>query len=179
MFRSRGGGVSDFTTIEGRSQTSVFFRSPLDQKEAIGVVFRSMDPPQAILEPHRVRVTLIPGSTLKSQVILSTYQPARKVATVYPKCKKKPAEGYQSAITCHLAPKWRLSRSFRESDLFFLHSLSLPLQASPECSGGNVYSHTLPAQLCKQKSFVTVMNLKESILRIASEQGVASHLNRE
>ena len=66
MFRSRGGGggVSDFTTIEGRSQTSVFFRSPLDQKEAIGVVFRSMDPPQAILEPRRVRVTLIPGSTL-------------------------------------------------------------------------------------------------------------------
>ena len=43
-----GGGVSDFTTIEGRSQTSVFFRSPLDQKEAIGVVFRWMDPPQAI-----------------------------------------------------------------------------------------------------------------------------------
>ena len=40
----RGGGVSDFTTIEGRRQTSVFFRSPLDQKEAIGVVFRSMDP---------------------------------------------------------------------------------------------------------------------------------------
>ena len=38
------GGVSDFTTIEGRSQASVFFRSPLDQKEAIGVVFRSMDP---------------------------------------------------------------------------------------------------------------------------------------
>ena len=66
MFRSRGGGgVSDFTTIEGRSQTSVFFRSPLDQKEAIGVVFRSMDPPQAILEPRRVRVTLIPGSTLR------------------------------------------------------------------------------------------------------------------
>ena len=61
-FRSRG--VSDFTTIEGRNQTSVFFRSPLDQKEAIGVVFRSMDPPQAILEPRRVRVTLIPGSTL-------------------------------------------------------------------------------------------------------------------
>ena len=59
-----GGGVSDFTTIEGRSQTSVFFRSPLDQKEAIGVVFRSMDPPQAILAPRRVRVTLIPGSTL-------------------------------------------------------------------------------------------------------------------
>ena len=66
MFRSRGGGggVSDFTTIEGRSQTSVFFRSPLDQKEAIGVVFRSMDPFQAILEPRRVRVTLTPGSTL-------------------------------------------------------------------------------------------------------------------
>ena len=64
MFRSRGGGVSDFTPIEGRSQTSVFFRSPLDQKEAIGVVFRSMHPPQAILEPRRVRVTLIPGSTL-------------------------------------------------------------------------------------------------------------------
>ena len=63
--RGGGGGVSDFTTIEGRSQTSVFFRSPLDQKEAIGVVFRSMDPPQAILEPHRVRVTLIPGSTLE------------------------------------------------------------------------------------------------------------------
>ena len=63
MFRSRG-GVSDFTTIEGRSQTSVFFRSPLDQKEAIGVVSRSMDPPQAILESRRVRVTLIPGSTL-------------------------------------------------------------------------------------------------------------------
>ena len=39
-----GGGVSDFTTIEERSKTSVFFRSPLDQKEAIGVVFRSMDP---------------------------------------------------------------------------------------------------------------------------------------
>ena len=39
-----GGGVPDFTTIEGRSQTSVFFRSPLDQKEAIGVVFRSMHP---------------------------------------------------------------------------------------------------------------------------------------
>ena len=60
----RGGGVSDFTTNEGRSQTSVFFRSPLDQKEAIGVVFRSMHPLQAILEPRRVRVTLIPGSTL-------------------------------------------------------------------------------------------------------------------
>ena len=59
-----GGGGSDFTTIEGRSQTSVFFRSPLDQQEAIGVVFRSMHPPQAILEPRRVRVTLIPGSTL-------------------------------------------------------------------------------------------------------------------
>ena len=43
-FDRGGGGVSDFTTIEGRSQTSVFFRSPLDQKEAIGVVFRSMDP---------------------------------------------------------------------------------------------------------------------------------------
>ena len=42
--RGGGGGVSDFTTIEGRSQTSVFFRSSLDQKEAIGVVFRSMDP---------------------------------------------------------------------------------------------------------------------------------------
>ena len=43
-FDRGGGGVSDFTTIEGRSQISVFFRSPLDQKEAIGVVFRSMDP---------------------------------------------------------------------------------------------------------------------------------------
>ena len=63
-FDRGGGGVSDFATIEGRSQTSVFFRSPLDQKEAIGVVFRSMDPPQSILEPRRVRVTLIPGSTL-------------------------------------------------------------------------------------------------------------------
>ena len=63
MFRSRG-GVSDFTTIEGRSQTSVFFRNPLDQKEAIGVVFRSMDPLRRFLEPRRVRVTLIPGSTL-------------------------------------------------------------------------------------------------------------------
>ena len=63
-FDRGGGGVSDFTTIEGRSQTSVFFRSPLDQKEVIGVVFRSMDPPQAISEPRRVRVTLIPGSTL-------------------------------------------------------------------------------------------------------------------
>ena len=55
-------GVSDFTTItEGRSETSVFFRSPLDQKEAIDVVFRSVHPPQAILEPRRVRWTLIPG----------------------------------------------------------------------------------------------------------------------
>ena len=64
FFDRGGGGVSDFTTIERRSQTSVFFRSPLDQKEAIGVVFRWMHHPQAILEPRRVRVTLIPGSTL-------------------------------------------------------------------------------------------------------------------
>ena len=71
----RGGGVSDFTTIEGRSQTSVFFRSPLDQKEAIGVVFRSMDPPQAILEPRRVRVTLIPGSTLLVLPFVHTFDP--------------------------------------------------------------------------------------------------------
>ena len=42
--RGGGGGVSYFTTIEGRSQTSVFFRSPLDQKEAIGVFFRPKDP---------------------------------------------------------------------------------------------------------------------------------------
>ena len=63
-FDRGGGGVSDFTATEGRSHTSLFFRSPLDQKEAIGVVFRSMDPPQAILEPRRVRVTLNPGSTL-------------------------------------------------------------------------------------------------------------------
>ena len=40
----RSGGVSDFTTIERKSQTSVSFPSPLDQKEAIGVVFKSMQP---------------------------------------------------------------------------------------------------------------------------------------
>ena len=63
----RGGGVSDFTTIEGRSQNFSIFRSSLDQKEAIGAVFRSMHPPRAILEPRRVRWTLIPGSTLGHQ----------------------------------------------------------------------------------------------------------------
>ena len=64
MFRPRGGGSIGFYTNRGEEPNFSIFRSPLDQKEAIGVVFRSMDPPQAILEPRRVRVTLIPGSTL-------------------------------------------------------------------------------------------------------------------
>ena len=43
-FDRRGGGGIGFYNNRGRSQTSLFFRSPVDQKEAIGVVFRSMDP---------------------------------------------------------------------------------------------------------------------------------------
>ena len=39
-----GGGGVGFATTEWRSFTSVFLRSPLDQKEAIGVAFRSMHP---------------------------------------------------------------------------------------------------------------------------------------
>ena len=61
--RGGGGGIGFYNNREEEPNFCIFPES-LDQKEAIGVVFRSMDHPQAILEPRRVRVTLIPGSTL-------------------------------------------------------------------------------------------------------------------
>ena len=36
-------------------------------KNTIGVVFRSMHPPQAVLEPCQVTLALIPGSTLRKK----------------------------------------------------------------------------------------------------------------
>ena len=70
-FDQGGGGYRILQQSRGGAKLQHFFRSPLDQKEAIGVVFRSMDPHQAILEPRRVRVTLILGSTLPFEAFCS------------------------------------------------------------------------------------------------------------
>ena len=61
-----------------------------------------------------------------------------------PKVRKKPAEGHQSEIACHLAANEDCRKTFR-ARVRLEHSLLLPLQASPGCFGGDVNVRS-PAQ---------------------------------
>ena len=71
-----------------------------------------------------------------------------------PKVREKPAEGYQSAIACHLAANADCRKSFRESDFNILcRCHSKHHQDVLEA----MFIHVLRPKLCKQKSFVTNM----------------------
>ena len=59
-----GGGGIGFYNNRGEEPNYSIFRSPVDQKESDWCSFKVDGPPQTILEPRRVRVTLILGSTL-------------------------------------------------------------------------------------------------------------------
>ena len=83
-------------------------------------------------------------------------EPNRKRRGRPPKKRDNPAEGYQSAIACHLAANTACCRSYAVSDFTILarcrsdHHLSV-LEA--------MYIHVLSPVLCKQKSFVTSLTL--------------------
>ena len=64
MFRSRGGGGIGFYNNRGEEPNFSIFPESLGPKGSDWCSFQVDGPPQAILEPRRVRVTLIPGSTL-------------------------------------------------------------------------------------------------------------------
>ena len=63
MFWSRGGGIG-FYNNRGEEPNFSIFPESLGPKGSDWCSFQIDGPPQAILEPRRVRVTLIPGSTL-------------------------------------------------------------------------------------------------------------------
>ena len=79
-----------------------------------------------------------------------------------PKVREKPAEGYQSAIACHLAANEDCRKSFRESAFSILcRCRSKHHQDVLEA----MFIHVLRPKLCKQKSFVTnlvLFNVKHS-----------------
>ena len=79
-----------------------------------------------------------------------------------PKVREKPAEGYQSAIACHLAANEDCRKSFRESAFSILcRCRSKHHQDVLEA----MFIHVLQPKLCKQKSFVTnlvLFNVKHS-----------------
>ena len=60
----RGGGGIGFYNNRGEESNFSIFPESLGPKESDWRSFQVDAPPQAILEPRRVRVTLIPGSTL-------------------------------------------------------------------------------------------------------------------
>ena len=68
MFRSRGGGGIGFYNNRGEEPNFSIFPESLGPKGSDWCSFQVDGPPQAILEPCRVRVTLIPGSTLVGQL---------------------------------------------------------------------------------------------------------------
>ena len=79
-----------------------------------------------------------------------------------PKVQEKPAEGYQSAIACHLAANEDCRKSFRESAFSILcRCRSKHHQDVLEA----MFIHVLQPKFCKQKSFVTnliLFNVKHS-----------------
>ena len=89
-------------------------------------------------------------------VLDAVRDPTRKRPGRKPKKRTNPAEGYQSAIACHLAVNADCCRSYDVSDFTILarcrsdHHLAV-LEA--------MYIHVLSPVLCKQKSFVTSLTL--------------------
>ena len=71
MFRSRGGGGGGIGFYNNRGEEPNFsiFPESLGPKGSDWCSFQVDAPPQAILEPRRVRVTLIPGSTLQRTAV--------------------------------------------------------------------------------------------------------------
>ena len=82
-----------------------------------------------------------------------------------PKVREKPAEGYQSAIACHLAANEDCRKSFRESAFSILcRCRSKHHQDVLEA----MFIHVLRPKLCKQKSFVTNLVLRDTLTHALS-----------
>ena len=74
--RGGGGGGIGFYNNRGEEPNFSIFPESLGPKGSDWCSFQVDGPPQAILEPRRVRVTLIPGSTLRPRKSISLRCPA-------------------------------------------------------------------------------------------------------
>ena len=89
-------------------------------------------------------------------ILDAVLDPQRKRPGIPPKKRDNPAEGYQSAVACHLAANTDCCRSYRESD-FTVLSRCRSKQHRDVLEA--MYIRCCKPVLCRQKSFVVNLTL--------------------